>query len=199
MINLGKRGITGFLFGGGWLRLFVNKRREEVIGLRPLSLGTVEPEPVARSGLFPVVLRLLVLLSLAVGSMGIAAQFTNDIFGWKLRSLSTLDGNLPPIKTLEKTASEDPQEAEITVAEQPEMSPDPTPVSLPPDPHTIERWFSDATGKYRVQATVAIVNQGEVALKRSDSGKVVTVKLNELSEADQWWIKTTFPQDSNDD
>ncbi len=50
------------------------------------------------------------------------------------------------------------------------------------------RYWTDATGKYKTRATLVEVVEGSVRLKKGD-GKIVTVPVEKLSQADQKWLE----------
>ena len=49
------------------------------------------------------------------------------------------------------------------------------------------RTWTDASGKFKVRASLAGVEDGTVRLRKSD-GKTISVPLEKLSEADQQWV-----------
>lgn len=60
------------------------------------------------------------------------------------------------------------------------------------DPTSVQRTFSDASGKFKVEATVVSFGEGQVSLKRVDNGKIVTIDASKLSETDQTWLNENF-------
>jgi len=77
-------------------------------------------------------------------------------------------------------------ESVAVIPQTPVTEPTPTPVveELPP----LRRVFSDATGKFKVDATVLGYKQGWLRLRRKDGGKDLSVEVSKLSEADQTWV-----------
>lgn len=59
-------------------------------------------------------------------------------------------------------------------------------------PAQLPRTWTDASGKYRIRATLVEVVDETVKLKKSD-GKTVTVPLEKLSEADRNWLEKHAP------
>lgn len=51
------------------------------------------------------------------------------------------------------------------------------------------RTFSDASGKFSVEATVVKIDNEKITLKRVDNGKEVEIAISKLSEVDQAWIR----------
>jgi len=100
--------------------------------------------------------------------------------------------------TVEPTVSETDTnvgETKTNVGETKPSSMDPKPVIEPKpkvDPLTVQRTFSDKTGKFKVEATVISFGAGLVSLKRVDNGKIVTIDASKLGDADQQWLKENF-------
>ena len=53
------------------------------------------------------------------------------------------------------------------------------------------RTWTDATGKFRTEAEYLGLDDGKVKLKKAN-GKVITVPLEKLSEADQEYVRKTL-------
>lgn len=103
---------------------------------------------------------------------------------------------VPESPATEVATETDPAELAELAAAETELFSDPSNVE---DPRSIVRTFADRSGKFSVEATVIEVSKGNIQLKRVDTGKVVTVPIERLSQDDQEWIQTNFPQDSNDE
>lgn len=51
------------------------------------------------------------------------------------------------------------------------------------------RTFSDASGKFSVEASVVKIDTEKITLKRVDNGKEIEILISKLSDADQEWIR----------
>lgn len=87
-----------------------------------------------------------------------------------------------------------PSEIESTTSGKPDASQTPEPAPTKLDPTTIARVFSDASGKFKVEAKVISLKDGEVTLQRVDNAKEVKVPVNRLSDDDQRWLSDNFQQ-----
>lgn len=109
-----------------------------------------------------------------------------------------------PVEPVDSKPEEPSQSPDVTMPNPIETNPvvetKPT-VEVPPaieppkpkvDPTTIQRTFSDASGKFKVEATVVSYDAGLVSLKRVDTGKIVTIDATKLCEDDQKWLNETF-------
>lgn len=105
----------------------------------------------------------------------------------------------PEPEATSETATELSNAAPPTV---PEPSPSIPPISEPmptevvdplPEPEVkpppMRRIFTDATGKFRVDATVLAYKDGWLRLHREDTGKDLSVEVVKLSKADQTWVE----------
>jgi hypothetical protein len=85
-----------------------------------------------------------------------------------------------------------PAEIESIPSGQPDASQTPEPAPTKLDPTTIARVFSDASGKFKVEAKVISLKDGEITLQRVDNAKEVKVQVKRLSDDDQRWISDNF-------
>ncbi len=91
----------------------------------------------------------------------------------------------PGVDLLEMLPDEPPAEASVVVpVEAAELEPV-QPVELEP----VYRTFSDASGRFTVEAAVVARTANAVKLERKDTGKQVTIPIDKLSEADQKWLR----------
>lgn len=70
--------------------------------------------------------------------------------------------------------------------------PTPSPPPLPEAPPAEMRTWTDSTGKFKLDAKLIAVENGNVKLERPD-GKIVTMPLDKLSPADQVIVRAKFP------
>jgi cytoskeletal protein RodZ len=77
----------------------------------------------------------------------------------------------------EAVADIEPTQAQIETQPEPAVAPE-------------VRTFSDASGRFSVEATLLAVKDGKAKLKREDNGKELVVEISKLSQADQEWINS---------
>lgn len=85
---------------------------------------------------------------------------------------------------------------EAEMQPEPELTtePEPEPVSEPqPESKPVYRTFSDASGKFSVEAEVVTATADSVKLRRKDNGQEITLRIEQLSQADQEWIRENYP------
>lgn len=73
-----------------------------------------------------------------------------------------------------------------------EMQPGP-PAEREPELEPFYRTFSDASGQFSVEAEVVTATADSVKLRRKDNGKEITLRIGQLSEADQEWLRENYP------
>lgn len=87
--------------------------------------------------------------------------------------------SLPRVRTVNPTGASSPAPA-----------PSP-PAPLPEAPAEMRMW-TDSTGRFKLEAKLIAVENGNVKLERPD-GKIVTMPLDKLSPADQVVVRAKFP------
>lgn len=80
-----------------------------------------------------------------------------------------------------------PPEAFVQPSPRPE-SVEPKTIATHPEPLTSVRTWKDASGKFTIEAKLLLVANGKLVLSRTD-GKLVTVPLDKMSQADQSFIE----------
>lgn len=95
----------------------------------------------------------------------------------------------PDLAEAKPSPTETALPTETVPASQPEVKPmpetKPEPVAAP---FEADRTFADATGKFKIDATVLAYKQGWLQLKRKDNGKTISIEVKKLSDADQNWV-----------
>jgi hypothetical protein len=173
-----------------------------------------KPRGTAIAGLivgFPGVIFFAVVgMGMLAGILGIGAAATGAVEQAREAARRASEQNQINAEQISEPAQpvepkpEEPSQAEVTMPTPIETNPvvetKPT-VEAPPaieqpepkvDPTTIQRTFSDASGKFKVEATVVSYGAGQVSLKRADTGKIVTIDASKLCEEDQKWLNETF-------
>lgn len=189
-------GTAGFVFSLlGWLTCGLLCIPGAVLSF--LGLFSRGSKGLAIAGLivgFPgVVFFLLIGMGTIAGVLGIGAAATQAVADAKAKMdaeqvAAATELLIEPDQFVAKI--ETPENAVVVeTTDQTQVDPVEPPTSEPvPD----YRSFSDAAGKFSVEAAAIDYKNGYVLLRRKDTGKEMSVQASKLSQADQDWLAERF-------